>query len=296
MTSAVAQGKINLLFQVGELQKSGYHDVVSLYQALELFETVTVSQSDAWGVSVVSDLPIEHIMRIPKDESNICIQAAFALAKFVNITNPQPMHFEIEKQIPVAGGMAGGSADAAAALIALNQAWCLGLEISELMQVAAALGADVPFCLMGGTAIGSGSGIKLEKLADISRLFVVLILNQTGLKTQAVFSKFDELELGLEVLEQYAARSLAADLAQGVQNDAFGENTLKAAATELLPELQESLKLDLGIGTAYLSGSGPTIWFATDNLASAETAVQKAKELGFLAILSSTSNLGARLI
>ena len=296
MTSAMAQGKINLFFEVGGLRASGYYDVVSLYQALELHETVTVSVSDAWSISVVSDLPKEHIARIPKDESNICIQAALALAQYADIPNPQPMHFEISKQIPVAGGMAGGSADAAASLIAINQAWGLGLDQAALLEVAATLGADVPFCLMGGTALGSGSGIKLEKLDPILKLHVVLIFNPAGLETGAVFAKFDELKLGLKVLNQSRARSLASDLTAGIQNPALGENTMTMAALAMVPGLQDSINLDLGIGAAHLSGSGPTIWFATTDALSAQQALQRASAAGHKAILTSTSNLGARLI
>lgn len=296
MTSAMAQGKINLIFEVGGLQPSGYHDVVSLYQALEIHETVTVSASDAWGISVISDLPKEHIARIPKDESNICIQAAYALAKFAGIPNPQPMHFKIDKQIPVAGGMAGGSADAAASLIAINQAWGLGLDQAALLEVAATLGADVPFSLLGGTALGSGSGIELEKLDPILKLHVVLILNPAGLETGAVFAKFDELKLGLKVLNQSRARSLASDLALGIQNSALGENTMTMAALAMVPGLQDSINLDLRIGAGHLSGSGPTVWFATRDHSSAQQALQRASAAGHSAILTSTSNLGARLI
>ncbi len=296
MTSAIAQGKINLLFEVGGLRASGYHDVVSLYQALEIHETVTVSVSDSWSISVISDLPKEHIARIPKDQSNICIKAAYALAKYAGIPSPQPMHFEINKQIPVAGGMAGGSADAAASLIAINQAWGLSLEQAALLEVATTLGADVPFSLMGGTALGSGSGIQLEKLDPILKLHVVLILNPAGLETGAVFAKFDELKLGLKTLNQSRARSLASDLRAGIQNPALGENTMTVAALAMVSGLQDSISLDLGIGAGHLSGSGPTVWFATRDLPSAQQALQSASAAGHKAILTSTSNLGARLI
>lgn len=296
MTSATAPGKINLFFEVGGLQPNGYHDVVSLYQALEIHETVTVSASDSWGISVVSDLPEEHVARVPKDESNICIQAAYALASYAGKATPEPMHFEINKQIPVAGGMAGGSADAAASLLAINQAWGLNLDRAALLEVAATLGADVPFSLMGGTALGSGSGIRLEQLEPILQLHVVLVLSPAGLETGAVFSKFDELQLGIKLLDESRARSLAKDLTAGIQNPALGENTMTMAALAMVPGLQDSLNLDLRIGAGHISGSGPTIWFATRNLPSAQRALQRAADAGHKAILTSTSNLGARLI
>ena len=163
MIWASAQGKVNLYFQVGDLQPDGYHPVVSLYQALDLQERVGVEPSGAWEVRVVSDLP--NLGEIPLDESNLVVKAAKTLAKFAGIENPQPMQFEIQKQVPVAGGMAGGSADAAAALVALNEAWGLGLDQAELMKVGGGIGADVPFAILGGTALGSDTGIELAELA-----------------------------------------------------------------------------------------------------------------------------------
>lgn len=296
MTSAVAHGKINLFFEVGGLQQSGYHEVVSLYQALEMHEIVTVSASQSWGIAVVSELPPEHILRVPQDETNICIKAALAIAKFAGITNPQPMHFEINKQIPVAGGMAGGSADAAASLVAINHAWSLGIPMSELINIGATLGADVPFSLIGGTALGSGSGIKLEKMAPIAKLYVVLILNQVGLETGSVFAKFDELATGVRFLDQARTRALAADLAAGLPNQTLGENSLTQAALALVPGLKDTFNLDIGIGRGHLSGSGPTVWFASKDPVLAEQALQLAMAAGLTAILSSTFNQGARLI
>ena len=145
MTSATAQGKINLYFQVGPRLENGYHEVLSLYQAVALTETVTVTPSSSWSVNTTSDLV--DTSGAPTDQSNLVVRAALALAQQAGIKNPQPMHFEVEKQIHVAGGMAGGSADAAASLVAINEAWCLGLDFPQLMAVAASLGADVPFAL-----------------------------------------------------------------------------------------------------------------------------------------------------
>jgi len=154
---AKAPAKINLFFEVGPSRANDYHDVVSVYQSLDLFEEVYVEPAAAWTVTVTGDVGAEALAAVPTDESNLVVKAAKALAAKVDIDNPQPMHFKIVKRVPAAGGVAGGSADAAAALVALNEAWCLGLEQAVIMEVAAELGADVPFALLGGTALGLGS-------------------------------------------------------------------------------------------------------------------------------------------
>ncbi len=283
MTTALAQGKINLVFQVGALS-NGYHEVRSIYQAIDLREEVTVSTADSWQVEVFGDVP--NLELVPTDETNIVVKAAKALALQVGITNPQPMKFEIQKQIPVAGGMAGGSADAAAALIALNEHWCLGLDAEQLSFVGASIGADVPFALLGGTALGRGTGTELEVLKPVQTLHVLLVFSNFPLSTKEVFARFDELFPHGDALDE--------DL-QLRYVDILGANSLEPAALSLRPELQEIIDLDLGIPGGFLSGSGPTVWFASTDSDAAHKAQQTANELGLQTVLTSTSNLGARL-
>lgn len=285
MTKAVAQGKINLVFQVGGLGHDGYHEVASIYQALELSETVTVSPSDFWQVVCIGNVP--GIDLVPTGEDNIVVKAAKLLAESAGLPNPAPMKFVIEKQIPVAGGMAGGSADAAAALVALNEAWCLGLNRAELALVGAKVGADVPFALMGGTALGTGSGTELVRLPELSQLHVLLVFSGEGLSTKDVFSRFDELNP--------AGDSLSSNLGSEYQ-DRIGQNSLQPAALSLRPDLARTMELNLGISGGYLSGSGPTIWFYSESRQQAEQALELAQSFGFNAVLTRTSNFGARLI
>ncbi len=285
MTSATAQGKINLYFQVGPRLKNGYHDVLSLYQAVALTETVTVTPSSSWSVNTTSDLV--DTSGAPTDQSNLVVRAALALAQQAGIKNPQPMHFEVEKQIPVAGGMAGGSADAAASLVAINEAWCLGLDFPQLMAVAASLGADVPFALMGGTAIGTGTGVKLSKQPDLDPLHLVLLLNPKPLSTAAVFERFDALGLGEKINEDLSLAELVSQL---------GHNSLSPAAFSLMPELKELAEKDFGFGKAWLSGSGPTLWYRCETQSAAEKAADELRALGHSAISTSTSNMGSRLV
>lgn len=283
MTTASAQGKINLVFQVGALS-SGYHEVRSIYQAIDLAETVTVRESNSWEIEVLGEVP--NLELVPRDESNIVVRAAVELARSAGITNPQPMKFTIQKRIPVAGGMAGGSADAAAALVALNEHWCLGKSDAELAEVGAKLGADVPFALLGGTALGTGTGTQLTKLSDNPTLHILLIFSEFALSTKDVFQAFDSI--------RPAGDELAADLKENYSNR-IGENSLLPAALKLRPDLKSVLELDLGIQGGFLSGSGPTVWFSTPDHAEAEQAQQRARSLGYKGELTQTSSLGARL-
>lgn len=284
MTTALAQGKINLVFQVGGLGQDGYHEVASIYQALELSETVTVSPSENWQVVCFGDVP--GVDFVPTGEDNIVVKAAKLLAESVGISNPSPMKFEIEKQIPVAGGMAGGSADAAAALVALNEAWCLGLDSAALSLVGAKVGADVPFALLGGTALGTGSGVELEKLPDHPELHILLVFSDKGLSTKDVFLRFDELNP--------SGDKLSANLASDYLGQ-LGQNSLQSPALSLRPDLAKTMELNLGVNGGYLSGSGPTIWFCSESKSQAEEALRLATSFGFKAVLTKTSNLGARL-
>lgn len=283
MIWASAQGKINLFFQVGDLQPDGYHPVVSLYQALDLEERVGVAVNENWEIEVVSDLP--NLGEIPLDESNLVIKAAKALAKFVGIENPQPMRFVIQKQVPVAGGMAGGSADAAAALVALNEAWCLGLEQAELMEVGSYIGADVPFAILGGTALGSDTGIELNPHPQVVFSPIVLLINNNPLSTKSVFQEFDRLDLG-EVLA-------VPEFDSGLKW--LGKNSLTQAAFSLLPELADIAQQDFGCGKGLLSGSGPTLWYLAQDEVAAQKCAANIKAAGYQAVIAHPSDQGSRL-
>jgi 4-diphosphocytidyl-2C-methyl-D-erythritol kinase len=283
MTSATAQGKINLVFQVGNLI-NGYHEVRSIYQAIDLAETVSVEVSDNWEIEVKGALP--NLDLVPLDETNIVVKAAIELANSAGIQNPQPMKFVIEKRIPVAGGMAGGSADAAAALVALNEHWCLGKTDQELAEVGAKVGADVPFALLGGTALGVGTGTTLTPLPSCPQLHILLIINDSPLSTKAVFERFDEMYPNGHQLSDTLAQTYLENL---------GENSLVEPALSLQPNVAQILNLDLGIEGGFLSGSGPTVWFASQSSDLAAAAFTKAQNLGYKAVLTKTSNLGARL-
>jgi 4-diphosphocytidyl-2C-methyl-D-erythritol kinase len=285
---AKAPAKINLFFEVGKKREDGYHDVLSVYQSLDLFEEVFVEPADNWTVSVTGDLPEAQLGLVPTDETNLVVKAAKALANFVGIDNPQPMHIKIHKRVPAAGGVAGGSADAAATLVALNEAWCLGLERAELSKVAAELGADVPFSLSGGAALGTGTGTELEVLPKLPMQHVLLVFSQPGLSTKQVFEVFDES------FPEGDLRAKKADFAAGFDLGLAGRNSLLVPAQALRSDLAELMNLIPG--EAKLSGSGPTLYLLSSDQGEISKWRQSYQALGLPTLLTSFGAEGAGLI
>lgn len=284
MIAAKAPAKLNLFFEVGRRRADGYHDVLSLYQALDLFEEVHTEPAENWQVSVVGDLPQADLDLVPRDETNLVVKAAKALALAAGINNPQPMHFQIVKRVPAAGGVAGGSADAAAAMVALNEAWCLGFSFEQLTQVAAQLGADVPFALLGGTAIGVDSGVELKKIDSLPNQNVLLVFSTPGISTKESFAVFDELYPDGDI-HSTAEELLSFELSLA------GRNSLLDPALRIRPDLAQVMALGQG---AKLSGSGPTIYFlGGDNLHELQATYRSN---GYQTLLTSFSSSGAELI
>ena len=291
MISAIAPAKINLTFLSGPVRPDGYHSVISIYQALDLFEKVSVESSGDWAVELVGVSSTEAD-RIPVDGSNLVIKAAFELAKYVGIETPQPMRFLIEKQVPPAAGMAGGSADAAASLIALNRAWGLDLDSTELSKVAGKIGADVPFALLGGTALGLDTGIELTPLAPLGEQFVLLVFSTPGLSTTDVFKEFDRLcpAGNLTKTSGQVRSDYESDLGK-----ILGENSLEVATYSLRPELGAIAQTIPG-KRAFVSGSGPTLFMLTKDRQEIDSWNETFIASGFSAMVCKTSNRSAELV
>lgn len=270
-----APAKINLHLGVGPARADGYHQLATVYQAIGLYDDVTASDAAAWtvAVSVSGDLDVSGV---PLDESNIAIRAGVELARHHGIV--RAAHLDIAKSIPVAGGLAGGSADAAAALVALDRLWDLQTPDDDLLAIAGRLGSDVPFALLGGTAYGTGRGELVEPVADHGQWWWVVVPHAVGLSTAAVYAEYDALGLGEQLR---APDGLFAALVAGAPEDLAPElhNDLEPAALELRPDLaamRESI-LDAGAYAALLSGSGPT-WLGLAG--DADHAREIAGELG----------------
>ena len=276
-----APGKINLFLSAGAPGADGYHPLTTVFQAVRLIETVTArSQSHAARGSIT--LSLEEDAAVPTDSSNLAVRAARLLAETTGVTDG--VDLTIRKRVPVAGGMAGGSADAAATLTACNILWGADLGPDELGDLAARLGADVPFPLLGATAVGHGRGDRLTPLMTRGRyLWVLAFAARGGLSTPAVFGRFDELAAAspsegagaapVDVPEEMTAALRVGDaraLAAALHND------LQEAAVSLRPELAEVIGVAEGAGAlrAIVSGSGPTVAALVPDATSATRVVR----------------------
>jgi 4-diphosphocytidyl-2-C-methyl-D-erythritol kinase len=257
MTSVTvrAPAKINLHLGVGPTREDGFHLLDTVYQAISLYDDVTVSSSAVWSVDVtpIGDVDVSEV---PLDDSNLAVQAGRLLAEHHGIARCAAVG--ISKGIPVAGGMAGGSADAAATLVALDRLWDLQTSDDDLLDLAARLGSDVPFSLLGGTAHGTGRGELVEHVADAGTWWWVVVPNAEGLSTAAVYRAFDEVQAPEPVGSGAVLAALAAGDLDGLA-DAL-HNDLQAPALELRPALRETADdvMRAGARAALLSGSGPT--------------------------------------
>jgi 4-diphosphocytidyl-2-C-methyl-D-erythritol kinase len=249
--------KVNLYLGVGARRADGFHDLVTVYQALSLTDEVTIDPADRLSIVVHG----EGAADVPTDETNLAARAVGALAARVGV--PPAVRVTIRKGIPVAGGMAGGSADAAAALVGCDILWGSQLGRDELATVAATLGSDVPFALYGGTALGTGRGEHVTPVLARGTYHWVLAVAGDGLATPAVYERLDRLR-GDRILPAPAApRPLLAALRAG-DPAALGRalaNDLQPAALSLRPGLRRVLQAaaDLAVPGVVVSGSGPTV-------------------------------------
>lgn len=289
MIYASAPGKINLFFEVGPLRPDGYHSVTSVYQSLAIRQRVGVAEAKDWLVSTTGDLPQEQLDLVPTGEDNLVVVAAKELAEYAGI-EAKPVRFETFKQVPVAAGLAGGSADAAAGLLALNELWDLGLAAQQLSEVASRVGSDVPFSLLGGTALGVDTGIELEPLPELPTTHVVLLVSPHGLGTKEVFRAFDELSPEGDM--SLSASAIPEMLASSKLP--LGKNALWGPAAKLRPELEEYAGLLPG-RRGYLTGSGPTLYFLADSAADASALSSELESMGHFTIVTTTDQVGARL-
>ena len=267
-------GKVNLYLGVGDRRPDGFHELTTVFHAVSLSDDVTVRDADVLTLRLVG----EGADEVPTDARNLAWQAAELMAEHVG--RAPDVEITIAKSIPVAGGMAGGSADAAAVLVGINALWELGVPRRDLHTMAAKLGSDVPFSLHGGTALGTGRGEELATVLGRNIFHWVLAFGASGLSTAAVYSEIDRLrEAGapprlsdpeplltaLSVGDPYALAPLLG-------------NDLQPAALSLEPNLRRTLRAgtEAGALAGIVSGSGPTCAFLC---ASAEAAVEVSAEL-----------------
>lgn len=261
-----APAKINLALAVGGARDDGFHPVATIYQAVDLCDEVraTPLASPDITVAVTYDGRTHaETAQVPLGSDNLAVRAAQLLRRRAGTTDGVKM--VIRKAIPVSGGMAGGSSDAAAALVACDLVWQLATPRATLLQLAGELGSDVPFALLGGTAMGTGRGELVSPVLARGRYFWVLALAASGLSTPAVYAEFDRMSAAFVPPEPQIAPALMAALRAG-DAAALGaalSNDLQDAALALRPELVHALAIgeECGALGAVVSGSGPTTVF-----------------------------------
>lgn len=273
--------KINIALGVGEPRDDGYHPLTTVFQTVSLYDKVTAELAEPGAF----ELAVEGIGQgVPLDDSNLVLRAAKLLADRYAPDEPLGVSINLLKAIPVAGGMAGGSADAAASLLACSVLWDLDVELEELRELGSELGSDVPFPLLGGTALGTGRGERLLPILTRGHYHWVLAFAREGLSTPAVFRRFDEIgEFGSLDVPTELLDALGAGDPQRVADHL--RNDLTAAAMDLKPGLADTLALgeEHGAIASMLSGSGPTCAFLAATEADAvELSARLASEPSIL--------------
>jgi len=255
-------GKVNLQLSVGPKQEDGYHGIVTVFQAISLYDDVTVSRGEQ-GSGICVAISGDQIHGVPSDGTNLCARAASLICEKHDL--PTDLQIDIKKSIPVAGGMAGGSADAAATLVAIDALFSLGLSRESMHEMAAQLGSDVPFMITGGTAVGRGRGDHVTPALSRGTYYWVLALSKAGLSTPSVYGECDRLREGMTVSTPHVSDQLLQALLT-TDLKVLGKslvNDLQPAACSLRP----ALRLVLEVGNEYgalgsvVSGSGPTVAF-----------------------------------
>ena len=300
---ASSPAKVNVYFAVGSFLKDGFHEVASCYQALSLREVLSVELEGKFSISFAGPFAESSKQLVPTDATNLVYKAGIALHKLSPAVRPELVGFTIHKSVPIAGGMAGGSADGAAALVALNQLFSAGLE-DKLSKAAAKLGSDVPFSMQGGTAIGTGRGENLSKIETAAVLHWVMTPSQVGLSTPDVYRKLDILrtEAGVDVstleIPEVPSELVAALVAgDAVEVANYMHNDLEIAALALRPELAETIEAGRKAGAlkSMVSGSGPTIAHLAKDRIHAEQIANRLAGAGLPSIATYTSVSGTRL-
>ena len=254
--------KVNLQLAVGPREADGFHNLVTVFQAISIYDDVTITKATP-GSGITIAITGDHTHGVPADSTNLAVKAAQLIADDYDFA--VDIHIDVNKSIPVAGGMAGGSADAAAIIVGLNDLYNLEMSREEMLEFGAQLGSDVPFMITGGTAIGQGRGDQLTAALSRGTYHWVLALSTVGLSTPAVYQECDRLRAGLDIAPPQTSDALMQSLL-AADPKAVGlalQNDLQSAACSLRPAL--TLVLDVGeeygaLG-AIVSGSGPTVAF-----------------------------------
>ena len=291
--------KVNLQLSVGPLGADSFHEVTTVFQAISRFDDVTVASGKS-GAGVTISISGQTASGVPVDNSNLAVKAAALMIKKYQL--PSDLSIKLKKEIPVAGGMAGGSADAAGVIVGLDSLFELGLSRDVMESVGSKIGSDVPFSICGGVAIGTGRGDQITPALAKGSYNWVLALSGQGLATPSVYQECDRLREGLSIAAPVVSEPLMQALRAG-DAKALGKaltNELQPAACSLRPALR--LVLDVGVDYGALggivSGSGPTVAFlvSDDDHAMDLTVALSSSGVVSSVVRASGPTNGARII
>ncbi|AIF53847.1 4-(cytidine 5'-diphospho)-2-C-methyl-D-erythritol kinase [Pelosinus sp. UFO1] len=270
MLKVRGNAKINLTLDVLYKREDGFHQVEMIMQAIELADILHLEERENGNISVKS-----NISRLPCDHRNLAYRAAALIKETCQVN--KGVHIHLEKNIPVAAGLAGGSTDAASVLTGLNKLWKLGLSVSELEILGAKLGSDVPFCLRGGTMLATGRGELLKPLTDLKPCYVVLAKPPIGVSTAWVYRQYR----GQDVKDHPDTDGVVACLNQGDLTGVANrlQNVLETVTIKEHPEIKELKKtmMQYGAMASLMSGSGPTVFGLVEEQAGAEYLAAKIR-------------------
>ncbi len=284
-----AYAKINLMLDICARRTDGYHDLFMIMQSIGIYDTVTVKRIKGREIKLLCDMP-----DIPLDERNIAYKAAQAFFEEARIKKPsRGIEIEIEKRIPHAAGLAGGSADGAAVIVALNKLYGTGLSDGELCRIGAKIGADVPFCITGGTLLAQGIGEVLSKVKPLRKCYITLIKPEFGVNTGKAFSQFDEFGKVhspdcLGMLKAVQSRNLA-DISSRLEN--VFEQFIEVPDRIYMKDI---MRKNGALG-ACMSGSGPTVYGIFENKENAEAAAEELKSYSKDVFVCAPVNSGCKI-
>lgn len=278
--NARAYAKINWLLEVGSLREDGYHELSTLFQTIDLYDELTFSLAKDVSLKIIDP---NFSANLPIDNKNLVIKAANLLAS--ELDRKQGVSIELKKSIPLGGGLGGGSADAAITLLALNQLWKANLSQEKLLSLAAMLGSDVPFFILGGTAWGKGRGIDIAPQQDLDAPYLLLVNPRQEVATSRVYSEFDRLtnKGQMSTLATYFFTSTETLFAKI-------KNSLSPMAKAICPQIAtiETKLTELGAKAVLMSGSGATVWAAFPSALLLEQAFETLNKCEWLVIKSRT--------
>jgi len=271
--------KINLTLDITGILENGYHAICSIMHSVNLYDTITITQTTSKKIELTTNLPF-----LPNDKKNHAFRAAELFFEATGIKN-EGILIEIEKQIPVSAGLAGGSSNAGTVLKILNQLFDTGLSIDELCQIGYRIGADVPYCIHGGTMLAEGIGERLSPLAPLPQIPIVLVKPNFGISTPESFRQWDQMPNHvhpntskiIKAIEEENIETIGALLCNTLELPTF-EIIERNGLDNPIPDIKECM-LHFDAYGALMSGSGPTIFGFFPSMDLANCAAEKLKAI-----------------